>query len=72
MVQKACDQLAESKKFSNKDEVWRVREEGRKNKQQQKNSCVVNYGVVEFVMDARSASLSLIHHPSSQVRGERY
>lgn len=33
---------------------------------------VVNYAVGEFVMDVRSASLSLIRHPSSQVHSERY
>lgn len=68
---KASDQLTKSQKFSNKAQLWRVREEGRK-KQTGEKSSVVNYAVAECVMDARSASLSLIHHPSSQVRSERY
>lgn len=38
----------------------------------EKKGDAVNYAVVGFVMDVRSASLFLVLHPSSQVHCERY
>lgn len=61
---KPVETLARSRKDCDMAELWRA-EPG-------KNSDAVNYAVVEFVMDARSASLLPVLHPSSQVYCERY
>lgn len=54
-----------SQKDHDMAELWRA-EPGKRNRD------VVNYAVVEFVMDVRSVSLLLVLHPSSQVYRERY
>lgn len=48
-------------------ELWRAEPGGG-----EKKGDAVNYAVVGFVMDVRSASLFLVLHPSSQVHCERY
>lgn len=62
---KPVEALARSQKDCDTAELWRA-EPGKR------NSDAVNHAVVEFVMDARSASLLPVLHPSSQVYCERY
>lgn len=62
---KPVEALARSQKDCDTAELWRA-EPGKR------NSDAVNHAAVEFVMDARSASLLPVLHPSSQVHCERY
>lgn len=66
-LKKPVETLARSQEECDMAELWRAEPGGG-----EKNSDAVNYAVVGFVMDVRSASLFLVLHPSSQVHCERY